>query len=120
MAGRASQVHKLNTRGANSQFERKALSRTHTQHGTDVIPAILVVEGLWSSTDTITVTVNIGASDLTPSYSPSGNEDATAAASGIATQVTAQTDVTAVADENIVRITKTTAGTVDIVSDVIT
>jgi hypothetical protein len=66
------------------------------------------------------VTVNIGGGDLTPSYSPAGNEDAFAAASGLATQITAETDVTAVADENIVRITKTTAGTVDIVSDVIT
>lgn len=118
--GRASQAHKLNTRGYNSLGERKALSRIQTQHGTDTVSAILVVEGLWSSTDTITVTVNIGGGDLTPSYSPAGDEDAVAAASGIATQVTAQTDVTATSVENLVLITKTTAGTVDIVSAVIT
>jgi hypothetical protein len=80
---------------------------------------VLVVEGLWSSTDTITVTVNIGGGDLTPNYSPSGNEDAVAAASGIATQVNAQTDVTATSSENHVLITKSTAGSVDIVSAVV-
>lgn len=117
---RASQLHKLNTRGYNSQFERKAITRIQTQHGTDTVSAILVVDGLWSGTDTVTVTVNIGGGDLTPSYSPSGDEDAFAAASGIATQVTAETDVTATASENLVLITKTTAGTVDIVSSVIT
>ena len=118
--GRASQAHKLDIRGANSQFERKALSRIQTQHGTNVVPAILVLEGSWSSTDTITVTVNIGGADLTPSYSPAGDEDAFAAATGLATQIAAEVDVSAVAVENTVRVTKTTAGTVDLVSDVIT
>lgn len=117
---RSSQVHKLNTRGYNSQFERKALSLIQTQHGSDTVYAILNLNGLWSGTDTITVTVNIGASDLTPSYSPAGNEDAFAAASGLATQITAEADVTAVASQNNVLITKSTAGTVDIVSSVIT
>jgi hypothetical protein len=117
---RSSQAHKLDTRGYNSLSERKALSRIQTQHGTDTVEAILVIEGLWSSTDTITVTVNIGGGDLTPSYSPSGNEDASAAASGIATQVAAETGVSASAVENTVRITKTTAGSVDVVSAVIT
>lgn len=118
--GRASQDHKLNTRGYDSLGRRKALSRIQTQHGSDTVPAMLILEGLWSGTDTITVTVNIGAADLTPSYSPAGNEDAVAAASGLATQITAQVDVTAVSSENVVYITKTTAGTVDIVSSVIT
>jgi len=118
--GRASQQHKLDIHGTNALGERKALQRIQTQHGSDTVPAILVVEGLWSGTDTITVTVNIGAGNLTPSYSPGGNEDAIAAASGIATQVTAEADVTAVSDENLVKITKSTAGTMNIVSAVIT
>lgn len=117
---RSSQLHKLNTRGYNSQFERAAISNIQTQHGTDTVAAILNLHGLWSGTDTITVTVNIGGGDLTPSYSPAGNEDAFAAASGLATQITAETDVTAVASENNVYITKSTAGSVDIVSSVIT
>ena len=114
--GRASQAHKLNTRGFNSIGGRKALYYIKTQHGTDTVPAIIVVEGLWSSTDDVTATVNIGAGDLTPNYSPAGDEDAVAAASGLATQITAQTDVTATSVENHVYVTKTTAGTVDIVS----
>jgi len=118
--GRASQQHKLDIHGSNSLGERKALSVVRQQHGTDTVTATLVLSGLWSGTDTITVTVNIGASDLTPSYSPAGDEDAVAAASGLATQITAQTDVTAVSAGSTVYVTKTTAGTVDIVSAVIT
>lgn len=118
--GRASQQHKLDVRGTNALGERKALQYIKTQHGTDTVEAVLVVEGLWSSTDTITVTVNIGAGDLTPNYSPSGDEDAVAAASGIATQINAETDVTATSSENHVLVTKTTAGSVDLVSAVIT
>lgn len=118
--GRSSQIHKLNTYGYNSQFERKALSRIQRQAGSDTLPAIVVLDGLWSSTDTITVTVNIGGADLTPSYSPAGDEDAFAAASGLATQIAAQVDVSCVAVENTVRITKSTAGSVDVVSSVIT
>lgn len=118
--GNASQTHKLNTRGYDSLGGRKALSRIQTQHGSDTVAAVLILDGLWKGTDTITVTVNIGGGDLTPNYSPASNEDAVAAASGLATQITAQTDVTAVASENQVLITKTTAGAVDIVSSVIT
>lgn len=118
--GRASQIHKLDTRGYNSLGERKAITRIQDSEGTDSKSAILIVEGLWSGTDTVTVTVNIGAGDLTPAYSPSGNEDAVAAASGIATQVALETDVSATSSENLVLITKTTAGTVSILSSVIT
>lgn len=117
---RASQDHKLNTHGSDSLGRRKALSVIRQQHGSDTVPATLVLSGLWSGTDTITVTVNIGASDLTPSYSPAGDEDAVAAASGLATQITAQTDVTATAANGTVYVTKSTAGTVDLVSSVIT
>lgn len=118
--GRASQDHKLDIRGSDSLGRRKALSYIKTQHGTDTVDAVLVIEGLWSSTDTITVTLNIGAGDLTPNYSPAGDEDAVAAASGLATQINAQTDVTATSRENHVYVTKTTAGTVNLISDVIT
>lgn len=118
--GRASQQHKLDVRGSNALGERKALQYIKTQHGSDTVPALLVVEGLWSSTDTITVTVNIGGGDLTPNYSPSGDEDAVAAASGIATAINGQTDVTATSSENQVYVTKSTAGSVDLVSSVVT
>ena len=118
--GRSSQLHKLNTRGYNSQFERKAISLIRNSTGTDTAPAIIDLTGLWSGTDTITVTVNIGGGDLTPAYSPSGNEDATAAASGLATQIALETDVSCVAAQNAVFITKSTAGTVNVLSSVIT
>lgn len=117
---RASQDHKLNVHGSNSLGGRKALAVTEQQHGSDTVAALLQLDGLWGTGDTITVTVNIGAGDLTPAYTPGADEDAVAAAAGLATQVTAQTDVTAVASGGQVYITKTTAGTVDIVSAVIT
>lgn len=118
--GNASQDHKLNTRGTNALGQRKALHLITTQHGSDTVPAIIVLDGLWSSTDTITVTVNIGGGDLTPAYTPAGDEDAVAAATGLAAQITLQTDVTAVSSENQVLVTKTTAGSVDLVSSVVT
>jgi hypothetical protein len=118
--GRSSQIHKLDIHGSNSLSERKALAVVRQQHGSDTVAATLLLDGLWSGTDTITVTVNIGGGDLTPSYSPAGNEDAVAAASGLATQVTAETGVTATSTGTTVYVTKTTAGTVDIVSAVIT
>jgi len=117
---RGSQLHKLNTRGYNSQFERKALSRIENSTGTDTAPAKLILDGLWSGTDTITVLVNIGAGDLNPAYSPSGNEDAFAAATGLAVQIALETDVSATASGGTVFITKTTAGAVNIISSVIT
>jgi hypothetical protein len=116
---RSSQLHKLNTRGYNSQFERKALSQIQNSTGTDTAPAKLNIGGLWSGTDTITVLVNIGAGDLNPAYSPSGDEDAFAAAIGLAVQVALETDVSAYASGGTVFITKTTAGTVNIISAVI-
>ena len=117
---RGSQLHKLNTRGFNSQFERKALSQIIRAPGTDVIAAQLHISGAWSSTDTITVTVNIGAGDLTPSYSPGGDVDAFAAATALAVQIAAEVDVSASASGGTVFITKTTAGVVNIISSVIT
>jgi len=81
---------------------------------------VIVLEGRWSGTDTVTATVNIGAGNLTPAYSPSGDEDAVAAAAGLATQIALETDVSATSAANLVYVTKSTAGTVDIVSVVIT
>lgn len=121
--GRASQDHKLNTRGYDSLGRRKALVDIKRQHGFDTASgtlAILSLSGLWSGTDTITVTVNIGGGNLTPSYSPAGNEDAIAAASGLATQITAETDVTATASAGNVYCSKSTSGVINIISAAIT
>lgn len=117
--GRASQNHKLDTRGYNSIGGRKALVKYLSDWGTDTNEVVIEMGGLWSATDTVTATLNIGAGDLTPNYSPSGDEDAVAAASGFATQITAQTDVTATSESNIIRVTKTTAGTIELKSVVI-
>ena len=118
--GRSSQDHKLDVHGGNSLGGRKALAVIRQQHGTDVVTATIQLNGLWGTGDTITVTVNIGAADLTPAYTPAGHEDAVAAAVGLAVQIAAQIDVSCVASGGQVYITKTTAGTVDIVSAVIT
>lgn len=117
---RSSQDHKLDVHGGNSLGQRKALSLIRQQHGSDTVPALLSLSGLWGTGDTITVTVNIGAGNLTPAYTPGANEDAEAAATGLAVQIALQTDVSAVASGGNVYITKTTAGTMDIVSSVIT
>lgn len=114
--GNASQRHKLETRGYDSLGNRKALSKIQTQHGTDAIPCILVLDGLWGAGDTISVNTDIGGGNVLSQYTPSGNEDATAAATGLAAVITAQTDHTAVSAANTVRITKTTAGTVKVVN----
>lgn len=116
---RASQDHKLDIHGSNSLGSRKALAVIRQQHGSDTVAATLNLNGLWGTGDTITVTVNIGAGDLTPAYTPGGNEGAEAAATGLAVQVALQIDVSAVAAGGTVYITKTTAGTMDIVSAVI-
>ena len=118
--GRASQDHKLDIHGSNSLGERKALAVIRQQHGSDTVPATIQLNGLWGTGDTITVTVNIGAGDLTPAYTPAANEDAIAAATGLAVQIALQTDVSCVAAGGQVYVTKTTAGTVNIVSAVIT
>lgn len=117
--GRASQIHKLDVHGSNSLGERKALSRVLTQHGTDAIDAIIILEGLWSSTDTITVNTNIGAANVESVYSPSGNESAEAAATGLAAVINGKADHTSAGVANTVRSTKTTAGSIEVVSHVI-
>jgi hypothetical protein len=117
--GRASQLHKLDTRGYNSIGGRKALAKYLSDWGTDTNEVVIELNGLWGTGDTITATLNIGAGDLTPNYTPAGDEDAVAAASGFATQIAAQTDVSATSESNIIRVTKTTAGTIELKSLVI-
>jgi len=117
--GHASQRHKLETRGYDSLGGRKALSKVLTQNGTDAVDAIIILDGLWSGTDTITVNTDIGAGNVESVYSPSGNESATAAATGLAAVVNGKADHTATGVANTVRITKSTAGTVRVVSHVI-
>jgi hypothetical protein len=115
----ASQDHKLNVHGSNSLGGRRALAVIRQQHGSDTVPATVALNGLWGTGDTITVTINIGAGDLTPAYTPAADEDAFAAATGLAVQIALQTDVSCTAAGGTVFITKTTAGTVDVVSVVI-
>lgn len=114
---RASQLHKVNTHGKSSDFQYAALLKSVTQHGTDVIPAVVEVRGFGNVGDSIDVVINIGAGDLTPSYTVIGAaEPCETMASGLATQIALETDVDAVAVGCNVHVTKTTAGTVEIVS----
>ena len=113
--GRASQTHKLDIRGYNSLGQRKALVKILSNSGTDTVEAVVILNGLWSATDTIRVITNIGAGNVNSDYSPSGNESAEAAATGLAAVINAQTDHTASAVSNVIRITKTTAGSLTVV-----
>ena len=114
--GRSSQAHKLDVRGSNSLGARKALAVIKQQHGSDTVPALLQLNGLWGTGDTISVNTDIGAGNVLSQYTPGANEDAFAAATGLALVITAQTDHTAVAAGGQVYVTKTTAGSVDIVN----
>ena len=62
---------------------------------------------------------NIGASNVESVYSPSADITAVAAATGLAAIINGKADHTATGAENTVRITKTTSGTVKVVSHVI-
>jgi hypothetical protein len=112
----ASQRHKLATRGYDSLGNVKGILRCFDNWGTDSDFAKVVVEGRWDGGTTGTVVTNIGASDVTSNYTPGGAEDAVAAAAGLAAVINGQTDHTATSVENVVLITKTTAGTVEVVS----
>ncbi len=114
---RASQRHKLAIRGYNSIGERTGILREGNQWGSNTLEATILVEGRWASTDTGTVTTSLdGGADVVSNYSPASDEDAVAAAAGLAAAINAQIDHTALADGNLIRITKTTAGTVQITS----
>lgn len=108
----ASQRHKLDIRGYDSTGGRKALAKIMANTGSDTVPAVVELDGRWSSTDTIRVVTDIGGGNVNNDYSPSGDEDASAAATGLAAVINGQTDHTASATVNKVVITKTTAGTV--------
>lgn len=113
--GRASQAHKLDIRGYNSLGERKALAKVISNSGTDVVEAVIFTNGLWGTGDTFRVVTNLGAGDVTTNYTPGGDQDAETAATGLAQAINVQADHTATAVSNVVRITKTTAGTLTVV-----
>lgn len=113
--GRASQAHKLDIRGYNSLGERKALVKILSNVGSDTVDAVVILNGLWSATDTIRVITNVGAGDVNSDYSPSGDETAEAAATGLAAVINGQLDTTASATSNVIRINKATAGTLTVV-----
>jgi hypothetical protein len=117
--GTASQQHKLDIRGYNSLGGRKALVKVTSNFGTNAVDAVVELGGRWSSTDSITVLTDIGAGNVNSTYSPSGDVTAEAAATALAAVINAQADHTASAASNVIRITKTTAGTVEVVSAVI-
>lgn len=112
----ASQRHKLAIRGYDSSGGRQALYKVMSNSGTDTREALIEIYGRWSSTDTFRVTTDIGGGNVITNYTPGGDQDAETAATGIAQAVNAQTGHTATASVNHVLITKTTAGTLDIVA----
>lgn len=115
----ASQRHKLETRGYNSLGERKGKLVVNDEWGSDTNPAKIIVEGLWDANSTATVNTNIGAANVESVYTPSGAEDAVAAATGLAAVINGKADHTASATENVISVTKTTAGTVHVVNYVV-
>lgn len=115
----ASQRHKLETRGYNSLGERKGKLIVNDEWGSNTDSAKIIVEGLWDANSTATVNTNIGAADVPSVYTPAGAEDAVAAAAGLAAVINGKADHTATSTENIVYVTKTTAGTVHVVNYVV-
>lgn len=118
---RASQLHKLNVRGETSDFTFKALLKYIVQHGTDTVPTTVQVNGFGNIGDTLTATVDIGGGDLVSNYVVVAAEEVdTVMAIGLAAAIQAQTDVTCVAIDNMVKATKTTAGTITVISTAVT
>ena len=114
--GNASQRHKLQIRGYNSLGERLGKLVVYDEWGSDTDSAKIIVEGLWDANSTATVNTDIGGGNVQSQYTPAGDEDAVAAASGLAAVINAQTDHTATSTENTIHVTKTTAGTVHVVN----
>jgi len=118
--GRSSQLHKLSTHGKNSAYEYAVTLKSLNPTGSDTVAATIEVNGFGNDGDTLTATVNIGASDLVPAYEVlADGETAATMATALASAINGETDVTAVAVANMVQITKTTAGTVTVVSAVV-
>jgi hypothetical protein len=114
---RASQLHKLNVRGETSDFQFAPFVKSVVQNGTDVIPATIEVTGFGNIGDVLNVTTDIGGGSVAHSYTVlAAQEDLEVMATGLAADITLEADHTAVAVANVVQVTKTTAGTVQIVS----
>ncbi len=114
---RASQLHKLNVRGETSDFQFAPFLKSVVQHGTDVIPATIEVTGFGNIGDVLNATTDIGGGSVAHSYTVVGaQEDIDTMATGLAADITLEADHTAVAVNNVVHVTKSTAGTVEIVS----
>lgn len=113
---RSSQLHKLNVHGQNSAGERRGFLKSLMQHGTDVINATVEVTGFYSNGDQATVVTDIGGGSVTSDYDVTGDENAVTVANGLALVINAQTDHTADNAGSVIQITKTTSGSVAIVS----
>lgn len=120
MAGGASQRHKLAIRGVDAAGNRQGILRCPDNWGTDTDTAKIIVEGMWDATETANVTTDIGGGNVASAYTPSGAESINAAATGLAAVINGKADHTATATENVVYITKSTAGTVEVVSSSVT
>lgn len=117
MGNRASQLHKLNVRGETSDFQFAASLKSLVQHGTEVINATIEVNGFGNIGDVLNATTDVGAGSVAHSYTVVAAEEAPGVmAIGLAADINADIDHTAVAVHNIVQILKTTAGTVRVVS----
>lgn len=115
--GRSSQLHKLNVHGQNSSGQVAPSLKSLDQHGTDVLSATILVSGLGNVGDGLDATVNIGAADLISSYTVLAAREATSVmATGLAAAIQAQVDVTATSTGTVVYITKSTSGSVAVVS----
>lgn len=115
--GRSSQLHKLSVHGQNSSGQVAPSLKSLDQYGTDTVFASILVSGLGNIGDDLDATVNIGAADLISSYTVlAAREDASVMATGLATAIQAQIDVTATASGAVVSILKSTSGSVKVVS----
>ena len=118
---RASQLHKLNVRGETSDFQFAPFLKSVTQHGTDVIPATIEVTGFGNIGDALNATTDIGSGSVSHTYTVlAAQEDINTMATGLAADITLEADHTAVAVNNVIQVTKSTAGTVEIVSTSVT
>jgi phage tail sheath gpL-like len=118
--GRTSQLSKLTTHGKNSAYEYAVTLKSLNPTGSNTVAASIEVNGYGNDGDTLTATVNIGAGNLTPSYEVlADGETAETMATALAAAINGETDVTAVSTGNVVQVTKSTAGTVTIVSAVV-
>lgn len=111
---RASQLHKLNVHGSNSAGETKTVLRSLVQHGTDAIAATVQVDGFGKLGEDLEVDTNIGGGTVTSQYVVSAAQTSSSMATGLAAIINGKADHTATATSNVISITKTTAGTVEV------